>query len=244
MKRFLLVCLISAYSTCLFSQVSEKELDNVGFIQMDDGNGGMMYGFSLNDKLVGPNYNIKGDGMRTYNYFNTEGMSEGFQMIENPATGEMTLVEKENDKMNGNAFKMEGANLSWAQTYKDGVIHKVKEVAYTSGGSNREGCRGNCMDGFGLYQAGGGQIVIGYFHKWEPATPVIHIFSNSDSMYQGAMKKWEREGFGKYTYGNDKSYYIGMWKKNKREGLGIWFYEDGSIKSKGYYKKDELIKNM
>jgi len=225
------------------AQVSEKDLDQVSFVAMDDGQGGMLYGFSYNGKLVGPNYNIKGDGSRTYNYFSVEGLANGFQMLEVPATGEMTLSEAKDNQSHGNAFKMVGTELAWAQTYKNNEIDKVVEVAFTSGGSNRENCRGNCINGFGLYQTSGGQMVIGYFRRSDPTTPVIHIFK-SNSMYQGAMNKWEREGFGKYTYANDGSYYIGMWRKNKREGLGMWFNSDGSFKSKGYYKNDALIRNM
>lgn len=239
-----IACIVLLLSGMLtIAQVSEKELDQVSFVAMDDGQGGMLYGFSMNEKLIGPNYNIKGDGTKTYNYFSIEGLANGFQMFEVPTTGEMTLLEKKDNQSHGNAFKMVGSELAWAQTYKNDVLDKVVEVAFTSNSSNRVNCRGNCINGFGMLQTEGGQMILGYFNKSQPTTPVIHIFK-SNSMYQGAMNKWDREGFGKYTYANDGSYYIGMWKKNKREGLGMWFNSDGSLKSKGYYKKDDLIKNM
>lgn len=242
MKNLLIAFLMLSSFFCT-AQVAEKDLDLVSFIAMEDGQGGFIYGFDLNGKLIGPNYNIKGDGTKTYNFFSIENLINGFQMVEIPATGVTLLTEAKDNQMHGNAFRMVGNELEWAQTYKNNEIDKVVEVAYTSGGSNRVNCRGNCINGFGLFQTDDGQLILGYFNKSQPTTPVIHIFK-SNSMYQGAMNKWEREGFGKYTYANDGSYYIGMWRKNKREGLGIWFNSDGSLKSKGYYKNDALIKNM
>ncbi len=233
---FLVLCLISN------AQISEKDLDGIEFLQMDL-DGGTYYGFSKEGKLIGPGYNIKGNGMRTYFNFDLEGIAQGFAMVDAPSTGLIKLLVKKDNILHGNAFQMMGKNLEWAQTYKKGKIKKVTELAYTSKLSNRANCIGNCIDGFGMFQTSDEQLLFGYFESTQPTTPVIHIFK-SGSMYQGAMKKWEREGFGKYTYSNDGSYYIGTWKKNKRHGLGIWFYKDGNIYKKGYFKKNELKINM
>ena len=240
LKFTLIFALISILAN---AQFSEKQLDGVEFLEMDDGSGGIIYGFTKGENIIGPNFHIRQDGSRIYLYYDSEGITQGFGMGEVPSTGLMKLFVRKDNIMHGNAFQMTGNQLNWAQTYKNGEIKKVTEVEYTTKSSNRENCLGNCIDGFGMFQTSDEQLLFGYFEGTQPTTPVIHVFK-SGSMYQGAMKKWEREGFGKYKYSNDGSYYIGMWKKNKRHGLGIWFNKDGSLKKKGYFKKDKLIISM
>ncbi|WP_456463040.1 hypothetical protein [Lutibacter sp.] len=240
LKFTLIFALVSILAT---AQFTEKQLDGVEFLQMEDGSGGTIYGFTKGKIVIGPNFHIRGDGSRIYLYYDNEGITQGFGMAEVPSTGLMKLFEREDNIMHGKAFQMTGNQLNWAQIYKNGKIKKITEIAYTSKLSNRKNCIGNCIDGFGMFQTSDEQLLFGYFKGMQPITPVIHVFK-SGSMYQGAMKKWEREGFGKYKYSSDGSYYIGMWKKNKRHGLGIWFNKDGSIYKKGYFKKDELKINM
>ena len=101
------------------------------------------------------------------------------------------------------------------------------------------------MGGFGLKQTNRGSIIAGFWHSGIIDTPAIYIFEGGDT-YMGQMKRksWRRDGFGKYHYKNDGSIYVGMWKKDKRHGLGIWFNNDGSIREKGVFEDDALIKNM
>ncbi|GMQ31308.1 hypothetical protein [Algoriphagus confluentis] len=243
MKRLvlILICLFSFFS--LQAQVSEKELSGVEFLQMDDGKGGTIYGFTLGDKMIGPNYHVHPDGTKFYTYFNLEGKAELVQIMEVPHSGQLFLAEMVNGNLNGNAFQMIGKNLDWARVYKDGEPRKNADTEYLGKLSNRPNCVGNCIDAFGIYQTSGKQLAMGFFKKESPSTPIIHTFP-SGSMYLGSMDGWDREGFGKYSYANDGSVYIGMWKKNMREGLGFWFNKDGSIRKKGYFKKDEVIRNM
>ncbi len=230
-------------SIASFGQVKEKDMDQLEFVTTTSEDGIKTDGFSLNGSLIGPTRSVYPDGMIVYTYYNEEGLGEGFQMGEIPYTGEQILQEMKDGKVHGNAFKLTGNQLDYAQSYKNGEINKVMEIPYTSKSSNRERCIGNCINGFGVFAAQDEQIVMGYFWAEQPQTPIIHTFK-SGSMYKGAMNKWERDGFGKYQYANDGSYYVGMWKNNKREGLGIWYNKDGSIKKQGFFKKDELIKSL
>ncbi|TNF43052.1 MAG: hypothetical protein EP311_04020 [Cytophagales bacterium] len=237
----LLICWVTLLP--IQAQVSEKELQGVEFLQMDDGNGGTIYGFTLGDKMIGPSYHIYPDGKRFYTYFNLEGKAEQVQIMEIPYSGQLLLAEMVDGAMNGNAFQMVGKNLDWARVYKDGEPRKNADTEYLGKLSNRPNCVGNCIDAFGIYQTSGKQLAMGFFKKESPSTPVIHTFPAGD-MYLGSMDGWEREGFGTYRFANDGSIYIGMWKKNMREGLGFWFNKDGALRKKGYFKKGEVIRNM
>ena len=243
MKKYIVVLMTILSVMAMNAQVSEKELEEVMFIQQNDGQGGTIYGFVKGDKMIGPNLHLRSDGMKIYAYFDIEGKAQDIQMLEEPNTGVLLLTEMKDNVMHGNAFKMTGKELNWAQTYKNGEIKKAMDMYYTTKSSNRENCIGDCLGGFGMYQTSDKQIVLGYFFKLQPTSPVVHIFDDGD-MYLGGMKKWERQGLGKYTYSNDGSIYFGMWDGNKRSGLGIWFNKDGGIHSKGYFKKNELVKNM
>ncbi len=245
MKKFVVFLMTVLGTLVVNAQVSEKELDGIEFLQMDDTQGGIIYGFTKGDKMIGPNLHIRADGMRIYTYFDLEGLAQDVQMIEEPSTGMLLLAEMKDNVMHGNAFKMTGQEIDWAQTYKNGEIKKIMDVEYKSKSSNRENCLGNCLGGFGMFQTSDDQLLLGYFFKLQPTSPVVHTFDGGKSdMYLGGMRKWERQGLGKYIYSNEGNIYFGMWDKDKRTGLGIWFNKDGGVDSKGYFKKGELIKNM
>ena len=229
-------------SIASFGQVKDKELDQVKFETKTSESGITMDGFSMNGQFIGPTRSVYPDGKLVYTYYNAEGLAEGFQLGEIPYTGEQVLQEMKDDKVHGNAFKITGNQLDYAQSYKNGKINKVMEVPYIAKTSNRDRCIGNCVNGFGLYAAQDEQFIMGYFWAEHPQTPVIHTFKGGEQ-YKGAMNKWEREGFGKFQW-NDGGYYVGMWKSNKRDGLGIWYNKDGSIRRQGFFKKDELIKSL
>ncbi len=227
----------------IHAQVSEKDIESVQFLQFTD-QGNTTYGFSQGDILIGPSISIKADGNIIYTNYEG-GMGNGIQMLENGKTGVMILQELKDNLQHGNGFKMVGTNVEYAYVYKKGKVKKIMHQEYKQKVNNiSPRCVGNCMGGFGLKQTSdGSQTVIGFFDSGDPENPVIHVFDDGD-MYTGGMKKWKRNGFGKYKYANDNSYYVGIWKNNKRHGLGIWFNSDGTIRKKGFFKKDELVKNM
>ncbi|MEM1003261.1 MAG: hypothetical protein AAGH46_11495, partial [Bacteroidota bacterium] len=226
------------------AQITEKDLEGVEFLEMQDEKGGTIYGFSKGNTMIGANMHQHANGMVIYTYFNLEGLAEGTQFGDIPSTGKKIMMEMKDNVQHGNTFKMTGSNVDYAKVFKKGKEKKVMHDPYKSKLSNRERCIGNCIGGFGLYQTSSGkQTIIGFFDSTKPESPVIHVFE-SGSMYEGDMKNWDRQGFGKYTWASDGSYYVGSWKKGKRHGLGIWFNKDGSIRKKGFFKKDELIINM
>ena len=230
------------FSFISFGQVKEKDLDQLKFTQITSENGTETDGFSMNGQMIGPTFSVSPDGMRFYVYYNEKGLGEGFQLGEIPYTGEQILQEMKDGKVHGNAFKLTGNQLDYAQSYKNGKINKVMEMPYVSKSSNRERCIGNCVNGFGLYQTSKGILIMGYFWVEHPQTPVLYTFDNGDQ-YKGSMKKWDRDGFGIYKWG-DGGYYVGMWKNNEREGLGIWYNKDGSVRKQGFFKKNKLIKSL
>lgn len=242
MKHTFLLFVTILHSFWGFTQISQKELDDVSFQKITDAQNGTIYGFSMDGKLIGPSMNIKPDGTTILTYYNKDGLGEGFQMMENPKTGMRLLAEIKDNQLNGNVFKMTGKQLDWAQTYKNGKAKKDKGQLFKSQKSNWVNCVGNCADGFGVSQPSKGNIAMGFHLQGLPIAPVIYIYGKDT--YMGDMRKGWRHYFGKYQYNNDGSFFIGMWEKGKRSGLGMWFEKDGSIREKGYYKKDELIKNM
>lgn len=242
MRRLLYTLLIALISLNTWAQVSEKDLDNVKFEKNSDQQNGTTYAFSMNDKLIGPSLSIKSDGSIILTYYNDEGLAEGFQMMENPKTGVRLLAEVKDNQLHGNAFKMTGNQLDWAQTYKNGKAKLDKGKLYKAQGSNWANCLGNCADGFGLAQPTNGNYALGFYLQGMPISPIIYNYG--EDTYMGDMRKGWRHYFGRYQFKNDGSYYIGMWKKGKRDGLGMWFEKDGSIREKGFYKNDKLVKNM
>jgi len=231
------------FSTIIsIAQVSFKEAENINFENITFDDGSTTHAFSLNGKLIGPSHSQKADGMLTYTYYNEEGKAEGFQMAVNPSSGIQVLQTMKDNLKHGNAFKMIGNELAWADLYKKDELKKAKDVLYKMKESNKAKCLGNCINGFGLRAGNEEQMLMGFFWGEVAEGPMIHTFKSGD-MYRGAMKGWEREGFGVYKWASG-GYYIGYWKKSKRHGLGIWYNNDGTIKQKGYYKKDKLVKEL
>ena len=212
--------LLIAFITLIsMAQVSEKDLDQVKFQKFVTEDGVTTHSFSMGEKLIGPSHSFYPDGMKSYTYFGDGGMAQGFQMVENPSTGVQVLQMMRDNLKHGNSFKLTGSQINYAQTYKNDEIYKVMEVPYTTKSSNRANCLGNCINGFGLFAAGGDQMVMGYFWAENPKSPIIHSFPGG-SEYKGEMDKWNREGFGKYKWKSGE-YYVGMWKKNKRHGQNM-----------------------
>lgn len=224
------------------AQIKKKDLDEVNYVETDDGEGGVIYGFSMNGKLVGPNYHIKSNGMRIYTYFDDEGVAQGVQILTDNS-GMMLLAQMRDGKMHGNAFKMTGDQLNWAREYKKGEIKSDESQDYKNKLRKMANCIGNCMGGFGMKSTSEKNFVIGFFHSGGLDAPAVYFYDKD--RYMGEMKKktYMRDGFGTYKFSSGNSLYMGMWKKNERHGLGIWFNEDGSIYKKGYFKNDKLIVN-
>ena len=243
MMKTILTTLTFLFIIIGHAQIKKKDLDEVTYMETDDGEGGVVIGFSKNGKPVGPGYHIHANGMRVYHYFDEDGVAQGVQMVTNK-NGMMLLTQMRDGKMHGNAFKMKGDQLEWARTYKKGKIKKDESQDYKIKLKKMPNCIGNCMGGFGMKKPSEDHIVLGFFHSGGLHSPVIYFYSNG--RYMGEMKKktYKRHGFGTYKFSTDNGIYIGMWKKNKRHGLGIWFNADGTIYKKGYFKKDKLIKNM
>jgi len=225
------------------AQIKEKDLDQVNYVETDDGEGGVIYGFSMNGKPVGPGYHVKANGMRISSYLGEDALAQRVQILITK-DGVMLLAQMRDNKMHGNAFKMIGDQLDWARNYKKNKVYIDESQDYKNKLRKMPNCIGDCMGGFGLKSTSEKNTVIGFFHSGGLHSPVIYFYDKD--RYMGEMKKksYKRHGFGTYKFSSGNSLYVGMWKKNKRHGLGIWFNEDGSIYKKGYFKNDKLIKNM
>jgi len=224
------------------AQIKKRDLDQVNYVETDDGKGGTIIGFSMNGKLVGPNYHVKANGMRIYSYFSEDGKAQRVQILMDDK-GMMLLTQMRDNNMHGNAFKMTGDQLNWAREYKRGKTWVDVSRDYKNKLRKMPNCIGNCMGGFGLEKTSKTNFVIGFFHSSGLHSPVVYFYDKD--RYMGEMKKktFKRHGFGTYKFSSGNSLYIGMWKKNKRHGLGIWFNEDGTIYQKGYFKNDKLVIN-
>lgn len=186
-------------------------------------------------------------GMAKLEYYNGDvykgsflnGARHGVGIMTIKATNESMYAQFENDLLNGFVFHTKDGEFIQAAKYEEGKEKKK----YTDYNKNEyvNGCRGNCMKGFGLRAWASNDYFYGFWWGSMPDAVGIRVFP-SGATYRGGMNKADREGFGEYTY-TDGAYYSGEWKKNKREGYGVYVYADGR-ELKGIWKKDEIVERM
>lgn len=134
-------------------------------------------------------------------------------------------VDSNGDQSGYGTMKFGDNNSFYSGKWKDGYMHGVGTLHWSSGsifsGQFKKGNR----DGFGIYKWSGGNSYIG---QW---------------------KENKKDGFGiqQWPIGNskDKSLikYLGEYKNDVRYGYGIKYYEDGSYES-GIWIEDVLSKEV
>jgi hypothetical protein len=225
----------------VISQVSKKLLENITFAELPLNTGGTAYSFRMDGRSIGPYMAING-AEQLYVYYDEEQQEQGFLLVVNSDENAVTYATMKDGIQHGNAWKTVNGELAWAQTYKKGEIHKVKEVDYMQKVNKKPGCIGDCDDGFGLYFFSKESYSMGYWKGGNSDNPMYRDRGNGNA-FRGELKKGLRHGFGVYYY-KDGGKYIGYWNKGDREGLGFMVNSANQVTKKGFWKNDEIIKNM
>ena len=102
---------------------------------------------------------------------------------------------------------------------------ETPDIWHFSNENNSGSCiKGDCENGYGIYQWHSGEKYEGEFKKWELLSGVL-IFTNGDR-YEGSFVFNDREGYGIYTYSNGDKY-EGEWEMDDIDGEGKMVYKYG-----------------
>ena len=241
--RTRLFILFTITCSIAFSQVklSKKELRELSFKEEIGAKGAHTFGFYLDGKPIGPYLGIK-DSEMVYLDYNKDQKSEGFTLYVNRETGENILATAKKGKKEGPFFSIKAGEVQYArEADKKGNVTDI-DLYYQQNLSNKSGCRGNCVDGFGLIKYDEGNYAFSYFAYGNKFWTTYHIFP-SGNVYRGSTVLDYREGMGVFTYDNGTEY-IGHFKKGYLNGLGFVRDKTGKVIEKGIYKGGELITSI
>ncbi len=200
-------------------------------------------GFFLNGEANGYGREEYDDATGYYEGAFQNGLRNGFGTYEWFSNSQFFIGQWKDGAYHGYGYFTNDGTVSQAGYYENGEQIKNlldQDFIYERYVGN---CRGNCKDGFGLFQFDNDDRYIGFFSNGVKNFVGSYNWQGGN-IYIGEYQNDTRKGQGMEFYASSETIYKGQFLNSMRHGLGAYFNKSNELESRGYWDNGEIKTKM